>query len=111
MLQGQALFRCELNRTSSERVVISLYGELDHVTMPQFESAIEEALEMAPTEIHFDLFEAEFVAVAGFAAIGRCTTQVPRVIVRAPGGIAQRVLRLLGFDLVIYDMTARVIGQ
>ena len=108
--QGQALFRIEMNATGEDRVVIALHGELDHVSMPEFDATIGQAVERVPAEIVFDLLDAEFVAVAGYAAIGRCTSKIARVIVRAPGGIAQRVLRLLGFDLVVYDMTARILG-
>jgi hypothetical protein len=83
-----------------ERVVLKLCGELDVVWMARFERLIAEILMGNPKELRFDLTQARFIAVQGYAAMGRCSPGV-RVTVRSRSGLASRVLAMYGYDQVM----------
>ena len=45
--------------------------------MAQFEGMISEVLSENPKELIFDLTQSEFISAQGYAAIGRCSLEVP----------------------------------
>ena len=87
-----------------ERVVLKLCGELDVVWMAQFERLIAEVLSGHPKELRFDVTEARFISVQGYAAMGRCSPGV-RVTVRSRNELASRVLAMCGYDQVMTVMS------
>lgn len=87
-----------------ERVVLELCGELDVVWMAQFERLIAEVLSGHPEELSFDVTQARFISVQGYAAMGRCSPGV-RVTVRSRSELASRVLTMCGYDQVMTVMS------
>jgi len=87
--------------------VLELFGELDIVTMPKFEVALDVLNSAKPHGVIFDLSGVEFISTASYAAIGRCSFEVDRVSVCPRTGIARRILRILGHDRLQFIATAR----
>ena len=54
-----------------------LLGELDITSMAQFERVITEVLSASPKELIFDVTQSQFISAQGYAAIGRCSSEVP----------------------------------
>jgi anti-anti-sigma factor len=98
--QRQDLFRTQ-TAADGNTVRVELFGELDIVSMHGFQSTVTAILAEKPEHLIFDLTGTRFVSVQGFAAIGRCGREVGTTSVHSRGDLAERILRLLGYDEVI----------
>jgi anti-anti-sigma factor len=97
--QSQDVFRAEITTHHDGAITLELFGELDLVSMPQFEAALAEVLMRKPRRVIFDLSAARFISGQGFAAIGRCSNEA-EVAIRSGSGLALKILRALGYDEV-----------
>ena len=105
--QPDPQFRAEITVRDGRIVVLDLFGELDSVSMACLDSALEESLAPQPETIIVDLSRTDFVSAAGYAAIGRCSRQVERLVVCCRGRVAQKVLGVLGYrDIDYVDVSA-----
>ena len=80
-------------------VTLVLLGELDVISMAQFERVIAKVLSASPKELIFDLTESQFVSAQGYAAIGHCTSEVA-VRLRSRTALASKVLAAYGYERV-----------
>ena len=67
--------------------------------MAQFEQMIAEVLSGSPKELVFDLTRSQFISAQGYAAIGRCSSEVP-VKLRSRTTLASKVLSIYGYERV-----------
>jgi hypothetical protein len=67
--------------------------------MAQFERVITEVLSASPKELIFDLTQSQFISAQGYAAIGRCSSEVP-VMLRSRTTLASKVLAIYGYERV-----------
>ena len=67
--------------------------------MAEFERMVSEVLMGSPKELIFDLTQSQYVSAQGYAAIGRCSVEVP-VMVRSRTGLASKVLATYGYERV-----------
>lgn len=98
--QDRPHFRTEITSGDDGVVLIQFVGELDLVTLPDLETALDAVLSSEPCAVIFDLRRAAFISVDGFEAIGRCSLVLDRVSVRAKDAFAEKILRLLGYDRI-----------
>jgi hypothetical protein len=99
-------FRAEVLLRGGGFVVLDLFGELDVVSMAKFETALELSLSGSPETVIVDVSRTGFICGAGYAAIGRCSLQVKRLVVCCRGRLAEKVLEALGYEDVSYvDVT------
>jgi hypothetical protein len=96
-LQYGTLFHVHVEHRDDESVVLLLLGELDVTSMEMFERVVAEVLSSSPRALIFDLTQSEFISAQGFAAIGRCSSEVP-VEIRSRTRLASRVLTVLGYE-------------
>jgi anti-anti-sigma regulatory factor len=82
-------------------MVLQLVGEVDLESMSRFGRALDVLISLKPQQIVFDLRRTDFISVAGYAAIGRCSLVVDQLSVCTKSGLAQKILRLLGYDSVV----------
>jgi len=92
-------FQVQVLRRRDDSVILSLIGELDITSMAQFQGIISEVLWNDPRELIFDLTQCAFVSAQGYAAIGRCSLEVP-VRVRSRTALASKVLTIYGYERV-----------
>jgi anti-anti-sigma regulatory factor len=98
-LQSQDSFRTEITTHDDGLVTLRLFGDLDLVSVPRFETALAAVFANNPRQLIFDVSAAHFVSGQGFAMIGRCSHEIAGgVAVCSRGGLASRVLRALGYD-------------
>ena len=98
-LRYGTLFHVHVEHRDDESVVLLLLGELDVTSMETFERVVAEVLSSSPRALIFDLTQSEFISAQGFAAIGRCSSEVP-VEIRSWTRLASRVLTVLGYERV-----------
>jgi len=98
-LQHGTSFQIRVIRRDDESVALRLLGELDIASMAEFERIVTEVLLGSPKELIFDLTRSQFVSAQGYAAIGRCSLEVP-VTVRSRTGLASKVLVIYGYERV-----------
>jgi anti-anti-sigma regulatory factor len=98
-LQYGTSFHIRVVRRVDESVTLVLLGELDITSMEQFEQIIAEVLSARPKELIFDLRQSEFVSAEGYAAIGRCSSEV-HVRLRSRTELASKVLTIYGYARV-----------
>ena len=91
-------------------MLLDVNGELDLLTMPAFEAALDALLSASPREALFDVCGAQFISVEGFAAIGRVSLTVERVTVNARDDFAEKIFRLLGYDRIGFDTDRATCG-
>ena len=96
-LQYGTLFHVHVEHRDDESVLLLLLGELDVTSMETFERVVAEVLLSSPRALIFDLTRSEFISAQGFAAIGRCSSEVP-VEIRSRTRLASRVLTVLGYE-------------
>lgn len=96
--QNQDVFRAEITTHDDDVITLELFGELDLVSMPHFETALSAVLMRKPRRVIFDISAAKFISGQGFAAIGRCSGDVEGVAVCSRSGLALKILRALGYD-------------
>ena len=87
-------------------VALLLLGELDITSMVQFERMITEVLSGNPKQLIFDLTHSQFISAQGYAAIGRCSPEVP-VEVWSSTDLASKVLAIYGYEQVAIAIRAR----
>ena len=64
-----------------------------------FERMITEVLSGNPKQLIFDLTHSQFISAQGYAAIGRCSSEVP-VEVWSGTDLASKVLAIYGYERV-----------
>lgn len=99
MAEGKDQFRVNIT-TSNGTVFVDLIGEIDVVSLADFTNAIDVVLSEKPRNILFDVSGATFVCGAAYDLIGRCSLQVEHLIVCSKTGFAQKILRILGYEVV-----------
>jgi hypothetical protein len=92
-------FHIRVVRREDKSVTLVLLGELDSISMAEFERVIAKVLSASPKELIFDLTESQFVSAQGYAAIGRCSSEVP-VRLRSRTALASKVLAAYGYERV-----------
>jgi hypothetical protein len=92
-------FQIRVSRRDDGSVALLLLGDLDITSMVQFERLITEVLSVSPKELIFDLTQSQFISAQGYAAIGRCSLEVP-VRVRSSTVLASKVLAIYGYEQV-----------
>lgn len=92
-------FHIRVVRRDGKSVTLVLLGELDITSMVQFERVIIEVLAASPKELIFDLTQSQFISAQGYAAIGRCSSEVP-VRLRSRTTLASKVLAIYGYERV-----------
>ena len=92
-------FHIRVVRRDDESVTLVLLGELDITSMVQFERVVTEVLSASPNELIFDLTQSQFISAQGYAAIGRCSSEVP-VRLRSRTTLASKVLAIYGYERV-----------
>jgi hypothetical protein len=92
-------FRIRVLHRDDGSVALLLLGELDITSMVQFERMITEVLSGNPKQLTFDLTHSQFISAQGYAAIGRCSSEVP-VEVRSGTDLATKVLAIYGYERV-----------
>ena len=92
-------FQIRVLHRDDESVALLLLGELDVTSMAQFERMITEVLSDSPKELTFDLTHSQFISAQGYAAIGRCSLEVP-VLVRSTTDLASKVMAVYGYERV-----------
>ena len=100
-------FRAEVAR-SDNTTVLKLTGELDLVTMAEFEVALETALAEHAAQIVIDTIGTSFISARGYAAMGRCGLVAEQVTICSRDGFAREVLQLLGYEDALCITTAPV---
>lgn len=100
MLPSRDRFRVKTT-VIGEVTVLKVFGNLDLVTLPGFETAVDALMAARPKHAIFDLLDAEFISGAGYEAIGQCSLAVKRVSVRSKNGSAKQMLRRLGYDGIV----------
>ena len=85
-----------------EVAVLDMSGELDLATMSPFVMALESLIAAEPRHLIFDLSNTDFICSGGYAAIGRASLLVNLVSVCSKNGFEKKILRLLGFDRIIF---------
>jgi hypothetical protein len=98
-LQYGISFQTRVIRRGDGSVSLLLLGELDITSMAEFERMVSEVLMGSPKELIFDLTQSQYVSAQGYAAIGRCSVEVP-VMVRSRTGLASKVLATYGYERV-----------
>lgn len=98
-MQSDERFRIE-TAIGETGTVLTLVGELDLISMPQFEEALARAVSLRPTRLIFDITVAQFICGQAFAAIGRCSLELDDVVVCARNRLAERLLRAFGYDAI-----------
>lgn len=101
-MQPDAAFRAEISVRDGRIVVLDLFGELDSLSLARLDAALEASLAPRPETIIIDLSRTDFVSGAGYAAIGRCSRQVERLVICCRGHVAQKVLGVLGYRDIAY---------
>ncbi len=103
MPTGDETFRIEVVVSDADVAIVELSGELDVVSMDEFEATLTAILSSRPTEIVFDLSQALFISIQGFAQIGRCGLSVERVRIRSGNDLARRIILQCGFRDVLFE--------
>ncbi len=93
---------------SDDTTVLKLTGELDLVTMAEFEVALETALAEHAGQIVIDTIGTSFISARGYAAMGRCGLVAEQVTICSRDGFAREVLQLLGYEDTLCITTAPV---
>jgi anti-anti-sigma regulatory factor len=98
--QSQDLFRAEITAHDADVITLQLFGELDLVSMPLFQTALAAVLARKPRQLIFDISAAQFISGQGFTAFGQCGREIERVGVRSGSGLAVKILSALGYNEV-----------
>jgi hypothetical protein len=103
-LDDASYLRVQLDRRAE--VSLSLVGAIDQVSNGSFQVAVKDALADRPDHLTFDALSCDFISIQGFALIGKCSLTIEKVTLSTQTDLAQRVLRILGFDDVECVVTA-----
>jgi anti-sigma B factor antagonist len=87
------------------RIVLGVAGEVDMVTTPQLQAAIDDALEAAPAELWIDFTDTEFMDSTGLHAVlaanERLLARNGGLAIISPGGSVRRLLEITGADAAL----------
>jgi hypothetical protein len=97
MLHGDGSFRVDVV-VSGEVMVVQLFGELDLVSMSDFERALVSASLLGVDQVLFDLSGATFVCVQGYSTIGRFCRTIKNSTLRTSRAFDRQIFYLLGYD-------------
>jgi anti-anti-sigma regulatory factor len=81
-----------------DEVVVQLFGELDLVTIAEFEGRLQSVLDSNPARLTFDVTSAGFISAEGYAVIGGSSRVVQHVIVRSLTALPSKVFGVLGYE-------------
>lgn len=87
-----------------DAVVLTVSGEVDMLSAPQFAEAIRTALATAPPALVIDLSKVDFLASAGMTVLVTAQAEVApptRFAVVANGPATSRPIKLMGLDNVL----------
>ncbi len=94
-------FRAEIDSVSADGVVLSLSGEVDISNQRELDAALTAMMATKARNALIDASGCTFMSLQGYAAIGRCSSELDTLTLRTCLGVAGRALRLLGFDGVV----------
>jgi hypothetical protein len=94
----ESYFRMQVEAGDTGRATLKIYGELDIVSMAEFETHLASGPVREAHEITFDISDAHFISAHAFATIGQCSLWAERVIVRSRTTLASKVLKAFGYD-------------
>ena len=89
-------FRVDIIGAAGRVVLVTLYGELDLSSLPDFEATIETLNCMSHDQVVIDLRQAHFISVDGYAIIGQLAPRHRELTIYAEGTMTSQVLGLLG---------------
>jgi anti-anti-sigma regulatory factor len=100
LVAGTAIsgFRVDLVEAIEDILLLTLHGELDLASMPEFEAVIQKVNSAHHEHVVVDLQPALFISVDGFDAIGTLAFRARQLTIYARGTLAARVLHLLNYD-------------
>ncbi|SOJ52604.1 Anti-sigma-F factor antagonist RsfB [Mycobacterium simulans] len=91
-------------RQVDRAVVLTVSGEVDMLTAPQLEAAIDTALAAKPLTLIVDLSKVEFLASAGISVLVAAHAEAlpqTRFAVVADAAATSRPIKLMGIDTVV----------
>ena len=91
----------EIVSVSAAGVVLGLSGEVDTSNQHALDAALTAMMATKARNALIDASDCTFISVQGYAAIGRCSSELDCLTLRTCLGVARRALRLLGFDRVV----------
>ena len=94
----ESYFRIRVEADDTGQATVKIYGELDIVSMAEFESHLASGPVREAREITFDISDADFISAHAFATIGQCSLWADRVIVRSRTVLASKVIKACGYD-------------
>ena len=91
----------EIVSVSAEGVVLGLSGEEDISNQHELDAALTAMMATKARNALIDASGCTFISLQGYAAIGRCSSELDSLTLRTGLGVAGRVLHLLGFESVV----------
>ena len=88
----------EIDSVSAYGVVLGLSGEVDISNQHELDAALTAMTATKARNALIDASGCTFMSLQGYAAIGRCSSELDSLTLRTCLGVAGRALRLLGFD-------------
>ena len=88
----------EIVSVSAAGVVLGLSGEVDISNQEELDAALTAMMATEARNALIDASGCTFISLQGYAAIGRCSSDLDSLTLRTCLGVARRALRLLGFD-------------
>jgi anti-sigma B factor antagonist len=93
---GEANASAEYSTDPTGIPLVTIAGELDISSVPAIEAELERITVNRPECVAFDLSALEFMDSSGIALLLRAAQKTPRIEVRNPSRIAQRVIQATG---------------
>ena len=88
----------EIVSVSADGVVLGLSGEVDISNQHELDAALTAMMATKARNALIDASDCTFISLQGYAAIGRCSSELDSLTLRTCLGVARSALRLLGFD-------------
>ena len=88
----------EIVSVSADGVVLGLSGEVDISNQHELDAALTAMMATKARNALIDASGCTFISLQGYAAIGRCSSELDSLTLRSGLGVARSALRLLGFD-------------
>ncbi|HWE68595.1 MAG TPA: anti-sigma factor antagonist [Acidimicrobiales bacterium] len=89
-------------RREGDDALVAVQGEVDVFTAPEFERALEGAIDGAPASLTVDLADLEFIGSNGLAVIARAASRLARtggrLTLRSPSAFVLRLLAIAGMS-------------
>ena len=93
--------RAEIVSVSAEGVALGLSGEVDISNQHELDAALTAMMATKARNALIDASACTFISLQGYAAIGRCSSELDSLTLRTCLGVAGRALHVLGFDGVV----------